>query len=450
MDSGIARTSSISSRNRDRAASRREVHEELNLAHMGGVMKSVRHKAREQGSGKSRVVLEEHTPSSSASNSSKPVLWVKTEFHYKLGPSITEKKQSRVSTPVKGDDADRRQNAEERRHSQRSRIPQSKDINLSKAVGEQTKEKPALRRQKPTLQLRADFATLMDPQAFKNKNLRLSPAREGDSDRRHPAQSRCHSQKIEKSQPKDTSCSPAAKELSKESPVPGHQKPTLQVRKDSASAECLAHPDNRQIHPYASQNEQLRVSNPIVMEDTDQCQILEIISLYEEVREEKKEEILPPAMPPKSARRGKEQSQRVACAHSGIGGAVMPATEKQAKTTSAPKRNKPTLRIRTDLDSANHGNVGEDDFNLADYLRRNPLALENEHQGASSPADKESADRCKDYKEDSSGETTQRIRLVDIVRQGLPESEAGSPNLNPSRSACLYGDYSCIYEEYSD
>jgi len=507
MDSGIVRTSSISSRNRDRAAARREVQEELNLAHMRGVMKSVRHTAREQGSGKSRVVLEEHTPSGSASNSSKPLLRVETEFHkvspdyYKLGPSITEKKHGHVSTPVRGEDADRRQNAEERRHSQRSKISHSEDINLFKAIEEQTKETPALRRQKPTLQLRADFATTpeyppMDPQAPKNKHLGLSPVSKGDTDRHQTAQSRRHSQRIKKSQakvtnfspaveerskspvskgdvdrrqtaqprsysqrikesqPKDTNFSPAVKEQSKELPAPTRQKLTLQIRTDSASAEYLAQPDYRQTNPYAPQNQQRRVSAPIVKEDIDQCQIMEIISLYEEVREEKKEEGFPPPVPPKSERRGREQSRRVASGHSGTDAAGIPATDKQAGTTSAPKRQKPTLRIRTDLDSAGHLDYSAPETwasqQILDYLQMSPLALENEHQGASSPADKESTDRCQDYKQDRSGQTSQRPRLVDIVRQGLAESEAGSPTLNPSRSASLYGDYSCIYEEYSD
>jgi len=295
MDSGIVRTSSISSRNRDRVVARREVQEELNLAHMRGVMKSVRHTAREQGSGKSRVVLKEHTPSS-PSHSSKAVLRIETKFHkvcpdyYKLGPSITEKKQRRVSAPI-------------------------------------------------------------------------------------------------------------------------------------------------------------------IKKDIDQCQIMEIISLYEEVREEKKEMGFPPPIPPKSERRGKEQ-RRVASGHSGTDVAVIPATDKQAEITSAPKRHKPTLRIRTDLDSAGHLDYSAPETwasqQIFDYLQVNPLALENEHQGASSPADKESTDRCQDYKQDRSGETSQRPRLVDIVRQALAESEAGSPTLNPSRSASLYGDYSCIYEEYSD
>jgi len=373
MDSGIVRTSSISSRNRDRAVARREVQEELNLAHMKGVMKSVRHTAREQGSGRSRVVLEEHTPSS-PSHSSKAVLRIETKFHkvcpdyYKLGPSITEKKHGRVSTPVRGEDADRRQNAEERRHSQRSRISHSENMNLVKAVEEQIKETPALRRQKPTLQLRADFATTpeyppMDPQAPKNKHLGLSCASKGDTDPRQTAQPRSYSQRIKESQPKDTSFSPAVEERSKESPAPMRQRPTLQIQTDPTSAEHLAQPDYRQINPYASQNEQRRVSAPIIKKDIDQCQIMEIISLYEEVREEMKE---------------------------------------------------------------------------------------IEHQGTSSPVDKKFTDRCQDYKQDRSGETSQRPRLVDIVRQGLAESEAGSPTLNPSRSASLYGDYSCIYEEYSD
>jgi len=463
MDSGIVRTSSISSRNRDRAAARREVQEELNLAHMRGVMKSVRHTAREQGSGKSRVVLKEHTPSS-PSHSSKAVLRIETKFHkvcpdyYKLGPSITEKKHGRVSTPVRGEDADRRQNAEERRHSQRSKISLSEDINLFKAIEEQTKETPALRRQKPTLQLRADFATTpeyppMDPQAPKNKHLGLSRASKGDTDRRQTAQPRSYSQRIKDSQPKDTSISPAVEERSKESPAPMRQRPTLQTRTDPTSAEHFAQPDYRQTNPYASQNEQRRVSAPIIKKDINQCQIMEIISLYEEVREEKKEMGFPPPIPPKSERRGKEQ-RRVASGHSGTDVAFIPATDKQAEITSAPKRHKPTLRIRTDLDSASHLDHSAPETwasqQILDYLQMNPLALENEHQGTSSPVDKKSTDRCQDYKQDRSGETSQRPRLVDIVRQGLAESEAGSPTLNPSRSASLYGDYSCIYEEYSD
>lgn len=591
MDSGIVRTSSISSRNRDRAAARREVQKELNLAHMSGVMKSVRCTAREQGSGKSRVVLDEHTPFL-PSNSSKPVLRIETEFYgvypeyYKLGPSIMEKKLSRVSDSVRGEDTDRRQNADRRRHSQRNRTSQTKvtnfpkaveerieetpaprrqnptlqaearrqsqsgktlhrrDVDLFNAIKEQTKDIPVLKRLKPTLQLRADFASVseclpMDAQIPKNKDTRSSHESKGDTDRHQATQSRRHSQRmkqsqtkeinlcpaveeppkrpakkgdidgnqtahrrsyserIKKTQPrdttfspivekpsgslaskgdtdrhqiahprsysqrtkksplKDTNSSPAVKEQSKESPAPTRQTPTLQIRRDSASAKFPTQRDCRQTNPNASQKEQHHVSAPIVKADVDQCQIMEIISLYEDhMTEEKKEEDLPPPIPPKSERRGKEQSRRIASGYSGTPAPIIPATDKQAHTISAPKRHKPTLRIRTGLDNACHLDYSAPETwasqQLLDYLQTNPLALENEQQGISSPVAKEPTGRSQEVKRDSSSGRSPRPGLVDIVRRGLADSEAGSPSPNPSGSACLYGDYSCIYEEYSD
>ena len=111
-------------------------------------------------------------------------------------------------------------------------------------------------------------------------------------------------------------------------------------------------------------------------------------------------------------------------------------------TTYAPTSmsSKPVLRVET---NPSH----------SEYPEMNPYATENERCGVSTPVSKGATDQCHSVKRNRQSQRSQRPQLSDIALRRALEEQAGETldsalEDSAPRSACLYGDYSYIYDMY--